>query len=45
MIPKDAKTFVQEGKDVDFSELNVNDIVPNSKSFRIFKYKNPLTKR
>ena len=45
MIPPQAKIFVEKGENFDFSTIKINDQIPHSREFRVFKFKNPKTSR
>lgn len=44
-IPANAEIYVQHGSDFDFSTIKIEEAVPSTRSFRVFKYKNPRTMR
>lgn len=44
-IPDDAEVHVELGKDFDFGSIKIDEDIPNTKQFKIYKYKNPKTSR
>ena len=44
-IPYNAEIHVQYGSRFDLSSIKIDEAVPKTRSFRIFKYKNPRTMR
>lgn len=44
-IPEDAQIIVEHGKEFDFSSIKIEESVPKTRRFRVFKYKNPRTQR
>lgn len=44
-VPFDAKIYVQKGSKYDMSTIKIEEAVPNTRQFRVFKYKNPRTMR
>ena len=45
LIPPQAKIYVQHGSRFDFSTLKIEEAIPNTRQFRIYKFKNPRTMR
>lgn len=44
-IPDDVEIQMIEGKDYNLSDLKIEEAIPATKNFRVFKYKNPKTHR
>ena len=44
-VPDDAIIHVREGKNYDLSTIKIDEEVPSTRKFRVFKYKNPRTMR
>ena len=44
-VPPEAKIYVQRGSKYDMSSIKIEEAVPNTRDFRVFKYKNPRTMR
>ena len=45
LIPSGVKVEVIEGANFDFKSLNIEEPIPNTRAFRIYKFKNPRTQR
>lgn len=44
-VPHDAKIHVQRGINYDMSTVKIEEKIPSTRQFRVFKYKNPRTMR
>lgn len=44
-IPEDATIHISYGKNFDLGTVKIEEAVPSTKKFRVFKYKNPKTMR
>ena len=44
-IPHNSEIHVQRGASFDFSTIKIDEAVPSTRKFRVFKYKNPRTMR
>ena len=44
-VPDDAEIHVRYGKNYDLSSIKIDEAVPSTRDFRVFKYKNPRTMR
>ena len=44
-IPRGAEIHVEQGASFDFSQIKIEEQIPHTRNFRIFKYKNPRTQR
>ena len=44
-IPEGAEIHVENGDEFDFSTIKIDEDIPKTRMFRVFKYKNPRTQR
>jgi len=42
-IPDGAHIFVELGEEFDFSTIKIEERIPATRKFRVYKYKNPRT--
>lgn len=42
-IPEGAEIFVEMGDNFDFTTIKIDEDIPKTRKFRVFKYKNPRT--
>ena len=44
-IPDGAEIFVEDGEGFDFSSIKIEESIPQTRQFSVYKYKNPRTQR
>lgn len=44
-IPFGVEVIVETGRQFDFSAIKIEESIPSTRNFRVFKYKNPRTQR
>jgi hypothetical protein len=44
-IPEGARINVVKGSDFDFASIKIDEDIPQTRAFRVYKYKNPRTQR
>ena len=42
-IPDGAEVFIEFGENFNFDSIKIDEEIPNTRKFKIFKYKNPRT--
>ena len=44
-VPESAQIYVESGDTFDFSQIKIDEQVPSTRLFTVYKYKNPRTQR
>ena len=44
-VPENAKIYMQHGSRFSMDSIKIEEAVPNTRQFRVFKYQNPRTMR